>query len=105
MITTVGIFEKQKAAENAVFRLRMLGIEHRNIDLLIPGGSTSQLDSVSTSDSEQPGMAGTMGALLGGAIGVAGGSSLGAASATFLLPGVGPVLALGSLGAALLGLA
>jgi hypothetical protein len=46
-----------------------------------------------------------MGTLVGGGVGVAGGFSLGAAAASFMLPGVGPVLALGSLGAAVLGLA
>lgn len=38
-------------------------------------------------------------------MGVAGGLSLGTATASFLVPGIGPVLGLGALGAAVLGLA
>jgi hypothetical protein len=104
MITVVGIFEQPNAAGKAVLDLRILGIEHKNIDLLSPGVSEARLAKVPTADSESPGMAGTMGTVLGGAVGVAGGFSLGVA-ASFMLPGVGPVLALGSLGAAVLGLA
>ena len=104
MVTVVGIYEQRKAAERALLDLQTLGIELRNLDLLIPGVSETHLDSVPTSDSEQPGMAGTIGAVLGGAVGIAGGFELGAAAASFMLPGVGPVLALGALGAAVLGL-
>jgi hypothetical protein len=44
-----------------------------------------------------------IGTWAGGALGVAGGMHLGAAAATLLIPGVGPVLAVGLIGAALLG--
>jgi hypothetical protein len=45
-----------------------------------------------------------MGGAVGGAIGIAGGASLGAAAAIMVVPGVGPVIAGGVLGAAILGL-
>jgi hypothetical protein len=44
-----------------------------------------------------------MGAAVGGAMGAAGGATLGLAVATLAVPGVGPVLAFGMIGAALLG--
>lgn len=47
-------------------------------------------------------MGGAIGGMLGGALGVAGGLELGIA-ATALIPGIGPVLAFGVAGAALLG--
>jgi len=44
-----------------------------------------------------------LGGTVGGAIGVAAGATVGAAAATILVPGVGPVLAFGLIGAALFG--
>ena len=56
-----------------------------------------------TSDAEQPGMGKAVGGVVGAAIGIAGGLELGAVAATMLIPGVGPVVAVGLAGAALLG--
>src|SRR5207244_12792798 len=50
-----------------------------------------------------PGMGRAVGGTVGGAIGVAAGATIGAAAATILVPGVGPVLAFGLIGAALFG--
>jgi hypothetical protein len=44
-----------------------------------------------------------MGAAVGGAMGAAGGATLGLAAATLAVPGIGPVLAFGLIGAAVLG--
>jgi hypothetical protein len=55
-------------------------------------------------DSEDSGMGRAMGAAVGGAMGAAGGATLGLAIATLAVPGIGPVLAFGMIGAALLGL-
>jgi hypothetical protein len=44
-----------------------------------------------------------LGAVAGGALGVASGLSLGTAAASVMIPGVGPVMATGLIGAALLG--
>ncbi len=56
-----------------------------------------------TTETAQPGMGKAGGGLVGGALGVAGGLHLGAAVASMFIPGVGPVLAAGLVGAALLG--
>ena len=45
-----------------------------------------------------------MGAAVGGAMGAAGGATLGLAVATLAIPGIGPVIAFGMVGAALLGM-
>ena len=103
MKTTVGIFERRDEAARAVEQLKSLGIADSNIDLLTPGASEQRLEAVATTDTEQPGMGKTLGGVVGGAIGAAGGMSLGAAAASLFIPGVGPIIATGIIGAALLG--
>ena len=58
------------------------------------------MQAVPTDATEQPGMGEAMGALAGGGVGLAGGALLMA-----LVPGVGPITAIGMLGAAVLGAA
>ncbi len=104
METIAGIFEARADAERAVFGLHSAGIAKDRIAFLTPGTSVERAEAaVPTSDTEQPGMGKAMGGAVGGAMGAAGGATLGAAVATLLVPGVGPVLAAGIIGAALLG--
>jgi hypothetical protein len=104
METVAGIFPSREAAEQSVRELELLGIPYDRIALLTPGMSDDRVESeVPTADSEQPGMGPAMGGAVGGAMGVAGGATLGAAAASLFVPGVGPVIALGLLGAAILG--
>jgi hypothetical protein len=104
METVAGIFQSRTGAEEAIRQLHLLGIANDRIALLTPGVSEEQVENiVPTSDTEQPGMGAAMGGAVGGAIGAAGGATLGAAAASLLVPGVGPVMALGLLGAAILG--
>jgi hypothetical protein len=104
METVAGIFQSRAGAEEAIRQLHLLGIPNDRIALLTPGMSEERVESVvPTSDTEQPGMGAAMGGAVGAAIGAAGGATLGAAAASLLVPGVGPVLALGILGAAILG--
>jgi hypothetical protein len=106
METVAGIFQSRVEAEEAIRQLHLLGIPNDRIALLTPGMNDERVESVvPTSDTEQPGMGSAMGGAVGGAIGVAGGATLGAAAASLLVPGVGPVIALGVLGAAILGAA
>lgn len=105
METVSGIFSSRAGAEEAIRELHSLGIPNDRIALLTPGMSDERVEStVPTSDTEQPGMGKAMGGTVGGAMGVAGGATLGAAAASLLVPGVGPVIAGGILGAAVLGL-
>jgi hypothetical protein len=102
MKSTVGIFASHTDAERAVENLRSIGIADRNISLLAPG-SERELEAIATTDTEQPGMGKTLGGVVGGALGTASGMSLGAAAASLFIPGVGPIMATGIIGAALLG--
>lgn len=105
MKTTVGIFSSRPDAERAAEHLRStFGIPSDRVDVLSPASSEQELDAVPTSDTEQPGMGSALGGLVGGAVGAAAGTSLGAVAAgSMLVPGVGPVIAMGLVGAALLG--
>ena len=104
MQAVTGVFKSRDDAENAVNALRSLGIPEKKIGVLSPGSSTERLEAdVPVSDTEDPGMGKAMGAAVGGAMGAAGGATLGLAAATLAIPGIGPVIAFGMVGAALLG--
>lgn len=103
MKAITGVFTTRSAAEHAVTEIQKAGISSDHVTLLTPGTVDhvdKEIQSVATDSTEQPGMGGAMGALLGGGIGLTGGSLLMA-----LVPGVGPVTALGLLGTAILGAA
>jgi hypothetical protein len=99
METVVGIFSERKAAEAAMKDLRGIGLNVDDIVLLTPGSGEEKLRCVPTEDAEQPGMGKAIGGVAGGAVGLGGG----ALAASFFLPGVGSILALG-LGAGALGI-
>ncbi|MDQ1592761.1 MAG: hypothetical protein QOG71_3388, partial [Pyrinomonadaceae bacterium] len=104
MNTVAGIFQTRADGGRAVESLRGLGLSEANLSLLTPGTSAPEGESdVETSDTEQPGMGNALGGLVGGAMGAAGGMTLGAAAASLLVPGVGPIMAAGIVGAALFG--
>lgn len=103
MPAMTGVFTSRSAAEHAVTEIQKAGISSDHVTLLTPGTVDhvdKEIQSVAVEDAEQPGMGGAIGALLGGGLGVTGGSLLMA-----LVPGVGPVTALGLLGTAILGAA
>ena len=98
-----GVFKTRAAAERAVHEAAMAAIPADRITLLTPGSVDhleKEMQSVPTDTAEQPGMGKAIGALLGGGVGITGGSLLIA-----LVPGVGPITALGLLGAAIVGAA
>jgi hypothetical protein len=103
MDTIVGIFYQREDAERAVQQLYGLGIPNNRIGLLTPGDEKSKAAAIPVTDAEPPGIGKALGATVGGAIGVAGGASMGAALASLFIPGVGPVIAAGLIGAAILG--
>jgi hypothetical protein len=103
MESVVGIFKTRDDACRAAGYLKSAGIPDEHINVLMPGASDEELKAVPTTETEAPGMGAAIGGVVGGALGAAGGLSLGAAAATFFVPGIGPVIAVGLLGAALLG--
>lgn len=103
MEAVTGVFATRSAAEAALQDLHQSGIPSDKTTLLIPGTDdkiVKEAQAVPVDSTEQPGMGNAMGALMGGGIGFIGGSALMA-----LVPGVGPVTALGLLGAGILGAA
>jgi hypothetical protein len=98
-----GVFNTRSAAERVVQEAASAGVPADNVTLLTPG-SVDRIDkempSVPTDSTEQPGMGKAIGALVGGGVGLTGGSLLIA-----LVPGVGPITAIGLLGAAIAGAA
>lgn len=90
MQTVVGIFASRPPVDRTVGRLRALGVASARINILLPGAA--DLGSTPLSETEQPGMAPALGAVVGGA---AGGFAGLAIAGTLILPGVGIVTAIG----------
>src|SRR5258705_673003 len=104
MPPVIGVFDSRSAAAQGVERLLRAGITRDNINILTPASSDQRIAEVPVSTSEQPGMGAAFGTLVGGALGSAGGVGAGAALASLLVPGVGPIMVGGLFGAGLLGL-
>ena len=102
MKTASGIFSTRRAAEEAMGRLRSLGLEDDQLSLLTPN-ITGAPEPVPTTEGEQPGMGRGIGGVVGGALGLSGGMPLGALISSLLFPGVGSVIALGFITTALTG--
>jgi len=101
MQTVAGVFRYSEAAHDATVQLLRAGFSGEQVTLLSPG-QAAQLRAVPESDMEQPGVGSAIGGVVGAAIGIAGGLELGLGAAA-LIPGVGPVIAAGVLGATALG--
>ena len=100
MKSVVGIFITRHEATKGANLLQTAGFEGRNVILLSPGASERDVQAaVPTEDAEQPGMGKAIGSVVGGAVGLGAGALI----ANFILPGIGPVLAL-TFGAAVGGL-
>jgi hypothetical protein len=103
--SVVGIFRDRESARRAAAALRDMGMGPAHVNLLMPGdaGDPAAAGEVETSDMEQPGVGRAIGGVVGGAVGATAGMGLGTAAAMLLVPGVGPVAAIGLAAAALLG--
>ncbi len=104
MKPVVGVFKTTYDAQRGLDRVRSMGVAEDKVSILMPGSSENEVAAVPVSETEQPGMGAAVGSLVGGSVGVASGFGAGAALASFLVPGVGPILAGGLIGASLLGL-
>jgi hypothetical protein len=104
MKSVVGIFESGGLAREAAGRLASAGFTPDRINLLTPSSSEADIhSSAPTEETEQPGMGKAVGGVVGGVAGATAGMGLGAAAASLLLPGIGPVAAVGLAAAALFG--
>jgi|SRR5208282_1231206 anti-sigma B factor antagonist len=93
METAIGVFSSRDNADAAVKGLREQGVPEESIVFL------------TRSESEANNLAKEFGAYVGGFVGGAAGMTTGVVAASLLLPGIGPIFALGFGAAALLGLA
>jgi len=100
MEAITGVFHSRPDAERAAERLRAAGVKADRITLLTPGKTDKiekELEMVPFVAAEQSGMGKAIGGVVGAAAGLSGGPLLAA-----FLPGVGPIMAVGLLGAAVL---
>ena len=103
MKAVVGVFKSRSDAEVSAAELVPLDIPRDRVTILTPHASDQEIAAVPTVAGEQPGMGKAIGAVVGGAMGVAGGVGLVPMIASLLIPGVGPVLAIGVAGGVILG--
>jgi hypothetical protein len=103
MESIAGVFKSPTDAKNGLALLLPLGIPKDRINILTPHTTEKELAAVPVDDAEAPGVGKALGAAVGATIGLAGGMGLGGAVTSLLIPGIGPVLAIGFAGAALLG--
>jgi len=103
MKPVAAVFSSHDAAARAIQRLRAIGVRDDAINVLAPGMSERAIERVPTDDGEAPGTGATLGAVVGGATGAALGLPVGIALSTLVVPGIGPIIAAGVLGAALFG--
>src|SRR6204780_1304910 len=103
MKAVVGVFKARSDAELGVAELRPLDIPTNRITILTPNATEEELAAVPTVAGEQPGMGKALGAVVGGAVGVAGGGGLVPVLLHFLIPGVGQGVRLGGVGGGLVG--
>jgi|HubBroStandDraft_6_1064221.scaffolds.fasta_scaffold01433_7 hypothetical protein len=110
MTSVTGVFRTEADAQRALAQIRSTGLPEDRITLLTPGSVkggqglvepgrvASESESAPVDAAEQPGMGKAVGAL----VGAAGGMSAGPLIVAALVPGVGPITAIGLLGGALL---
>lgn len=103
MQAVAGVFRSRDDAQRGYQELRRAGFYPEDINVLAPGEAVPGEASVPVSETEQPGVGKAIGGVVGAALGMAGGFELGV-GVTALVPGVGPVLAAGLAGMALLGI-
>lgn len=101
MTPVVGVFKTRADAERSAAALESAEIAKSKIHLLTPETTKAELASVPTQGAEQPGMGKAMGAVVGGAMGLAGGLEV-AEFLAALLPGVGAIVAIGLSSSAIL---
>ncbi len=98
-----GVFKSRADAERAAAQARSAEVPPNKVTVLIPGTNEQiekEIESIPVVGGEQPGMGKVIGGMIGGAAGVSAGPLLVA-----LIPGVGPITAVGMLGAAIVGAA
>lgn len=100
MRAMAAVFKTRAAAERGAAELRFIGISQERINLLTPETTAKELASIPKTDTEQPGIAKALGAVVGGVTGFAGGYGLVVALA---LSGIGTIFVIGIAGGMIAG--
>jgi hypothetical protein len=103
MHTVAGIFASREAAVRAIKRVSEMGLRNEDLNVLAPGTAEPAVNRVPADEGEQPGTGTAIGAVVGAATGASLGLPLGAVIASAVIPGIGPIIAAGALGAAIFG--
>lgn len=103
MISVVGIFPGRPGVNNALDKIRVIGIPDERLVLLYPGAPDEEVEEVMSKETDDRHTGEKIGSAVGRGLGIAGGILLGGAVGSVFVPGVGAVLAAGVLAAALLG--
>ena len=98
MKTVTGVFGSRPDAEHALAELHAAGVSGENLSLLTPGSASKELQAVPHDTGEQSGMGKAIGAIVGASAGMSGGPLVAAA----IIPGVGPITAIGLFAGAIL---
>jgi hypothetical protein len=104
MQTVTGIFTSFEQARRSAQELSAQGFSDDQINLLAPGSSVADIETIPSTEGEQPGMGKAVGGVVGAAVGTAAGVPLGMSIAAAVVPGVGPAVAIGLAAATLLGI-
>ena len=104
MQTITGIFTSFEQARRSAQELSVRGFSNDQINLLAPGSSIADIETIPSTEGEQPGMGKAVGGVVGAAVGTAAGVPLGMSIAAAVVPGVGPAVAIGLAAATLLGI-
>ena len=104
MQAITGIFTSFEQARRSAEELNALGFSKDRINLLAPGSSIAEIETIPSTEGEQPGMGKAVGGVVGAAMGTAAGAPLGMTLAAAIIPGVGPAVAIGLAAATLLGI-
>jgi hypothetical protein len=98
MKAVTGVFRSQSEAERAMAQFRAISVPENRLTLLTAKSVETHLQSAPTEAAEQPGMGKAIGAVIGASAGLTGGSL----AMVAMVPGVGPITAIGLLGGAIL---
>lgn len=98
METVAATFTTPEAARAALDALQSQYRDIQHVSLLMPGTPAREIEKrVPTEEGEPPGMGAAVGSVVGGAVGLA--------TASLILPGVGPIIVAGMLAAGIVGAA
>jgi hypothetical protein len=103
MDAVTGVFRSRDDARRGATELCRAGFSPSSVNVLLPGAPEQEIHSIPSSETESPGVGAAIGGVVGAAVGIGGGFELGTAAASLMVPGVGPIVAMGIAAAALFG--